>query len=1245
MASSSQVLELIQKMSDLDKDYRYMALKDLMTELGNDSIKMDERLQRKIVTAVVNLMSDNNGEVQNMAVKCLGMLVTHLEPTLLQELVRTLMGQISKGDDQIRDIHGLGLKTLIAQLPSTSPAAAGVYDYLVVALLENTASADDGRVLECLDLLAEIIRLYGREAHAQHAAIVAALLPLLEHTRSFVQKKSINGLALLAPVTNNELFGQLVQALLERASNTSPASKQAQTLMWAFAALSREVGLRLGPYIPQVVPFVLTHITVEEEDELRETCLQVLEALAHNAPADFAIHMDDTVKLAVEYLQFDPNYSYDDDDDDMDDDDDDAFGDDDDEDDYSDDDDTTWKVRRAAAKTLSACIVTRVDLLEQFLTGVLPAVVTCFREREENVRVDVFATFETLVKQVHLTAGDTSVDSESMVADTASQSLLREALPSVFRHIAKQTKDKNMKVRTALVRMLQCLARSLREAFAEYLPAVLDLLEHTMTDTTSSTNVKTEALVLLHALLKSHSAETLTDHICRCAEIVTLGLKDSFYKITAKALGVAVILLPRMRPDITQPLPATTRDSIHALLSAVFAPLRSNDSDLEVRQRSLTCAGDVIALMGDEVADTVPELLSVLMQRLDNEITRVAAAGAIATVARSPLNIDLSAILHPALSAFSKDLKKNNRQLRVSALSTMDVLLTEHHANVSEDVVDQVLSEIPALLQEKSDLQLVGLAVQVTTTCCRCNPSSWTKLQTTFPILATTQEVLETGSLQGEALKSMCQLYACAASAGVPNMDQMSLSQTLLAHVVTPINAARADGLVMTRVSLSNIGRVVGAMALTDSSKISAIVTNFSADLTNDATSPSLMLVALACIGHIGCEYDFSGLGEIQGPIIHAFKSPNDDVRSAAAIALGNVACGNLQVYVPVIMQLLETNPDHRYLFLQSFKAIISDKTSNATTAQALQPHVEQLWGALLHSSESDQEGTRNVVSECLGRLAVVSPSALVTELQKIIVSPSVHARSTAVNAMRFLLNVSTSNEEAAIKPALQDFLRAIGDPENEVRRAAVLTFNTALQAKPHLVMEALDEIVQLIYQETDVRQDLVREVAMGPFKHRIDDGLDTRKAAFECLFTVVDVCAERLSVPVFLENVLKGLRDHYDIKLLMFLMLARVTTKFPSDIVQRMEDFALVLQETIDHKLKKNAVAQEVEKNEELKRTAVRAVYALAHVPGSEKSAQLLKLVETVKATPTLLERWNVLQSGVSSSDNAGGMDIRLDA
>ena len=82
------------------------------------------------------------------------------------------------------------------------------------------------------------------------------------------------------------------------------------------------------------------------------------------------------------------------------DDDDDAMEDDDgDDDDYSDDDDVCWKVRRAAAKVLSSLILSRPDRLPELLPVLLPALITRFREREENVKMDVFATFNDLLAQ------------------------------------------------------------------------------------------------------------------------------------------------------------------------------------------------------------------------------------------------------------------------------------------------------------------------------------------------------------------------------------------------------------------------------------------------------------------------------------------------------------------------------------------------------------------------------------------------------------------------------------------------------------------------------------------------------------------------------------------------------------------------------------------------------------------------------------------------------------------------------
>lgn len=57
---------------------------------------------------------------------------------------------------------------------------------------------------------------------------------------------------------------------------------------------------------------------------------------------------------------------------------------------YSDDDDMSWKVRRSAAKCLEAIIATRHEMLEQFYSSVSPALIARFKEREENVKVDIF---------------------------------------------------------------------------------------------------------------------------------------------------------------------------------------------------------------------------------------------------------------------------------------------------------------------------------------------------------------------------------------------------------------------------------------------------------------------------------------------------------------------------------------------------------------------------------------------------------------------------------------------------------------------------------------------------------------------------------------------------------------------------------------------------------------------------------------------------------------------------------------
>ena len=60
------------------------------------------------------------------------------------------------------------------------------------------------------------------------------------------------------------------------------------------------------------------------------------------------------------------------------------------------------QVRRAAAKTIAAVITSFPDLLTATYLTVVPALLARFREREEAVKADVFATFVTMLQQVNL---------------------------------------------------------------------------------------------------------------------------------------------------------------------------------------------------------------------------------------------------------------------------------------------------------------------------------------------------------------------------------------------------------------------------------------------------------------------------------------------------------------------------------------------------------------------------------------------------------------------------------------------------------------------------------------------------------------------------------------------------------------------------------------------------------------------------------------------------------------------------
>ena len=93
------------------------------------------------------------------------------------------------------------------------------------------------------------------------------------------------------------------------------------------------------------------------------------------------------------------------------------------------------------------------------------------------------------------------------------------------------------------------------------------------------------------------------------------------------------------------------------------------------------------------------------------------------------------------------------------------------------------------------------------------------------------------------------------------------------------------------------------------------------------------------------------------------------------------------------------------------------------------------------------------------------------------------------------------------------------------VRKAAVQILSAAAHNKAALVADQLGGVLPGLYAQTAVDESLVRTVDLGPFKHKVDDGLELRKAAFEAMDVLLDTCRSRLAIDAFLRPLRNGLQ------------------------------------------------------------------------------------------------------------------------
>jgi len=262
---------------------------------------------------------------------------------------------------------------------------------------------------------------------------------------------------------------------------------------------------------------------------------------------------------------------------------------------YSDDDDQSWKVRRAAARVLAAAAAAYPDSLPAIYRRVAPELVGRFREREESVKLDVFAAYGELLRQVAATAARYSGDGAA-----SPMALLTADVPAVVRATARQLAGRSPKARAGALGALRELAAVAPEAAAAQAGAIVPGVVAALREKgAAGSGLKIEALALLRAALAGAPAAAYAPHLPKLAPAVFECVGERYYKVAAESLRVCERLVAAMRPAPPAPLAPELAPLLPPMAAALQARLAAPDQDMEVKEAAIAAVAAVVAHLAD----------------------------------------------------------------------------------------------------------------------------------------------------------------------------------------------------------------------------------------------------------------------------------------------------------------------------------------------------------------------------------------------------------------------------------------------------------------------------------------------------------------------------------------------------------------------------------------------------------------------------------------------------------------------
>ncbi|KAJ9060019.1 hypothetical protein DSO57_1035356 [Entomophthora muscae] len=976
-------------------------------------------------------------------------------------------------------------------------------------------------------------------------------------------------------------------------------------------------------------------------------------------------HVPEVARLSLEFLTHDPNYAEDSgdesDQDKMEEGPDDDEFDEDFDDEFSNDDDDSWKVRRTCAKTLCSLVNIYPEKLQFFYDMISLKLISRFNEREEAVRVEVLQAFTALLHQtfsqdMHLVKGLSSNEIEYEAirevdgisnkrrkvqtpagspppSAVATQQGILDQLPRIVSKISTQLSGKSAATKQACLALLTELTRTLPGALGSYLPklapgiqVVLEADAGPGASLIVSSAPKLEALIFLRELLRTHQPGTFHDQLTWLCPTILEYLPSNVSKLSEESFQVCRELIKSMQPVLLSdpslyeevPEAADHLRLIHSKLTECM------ELEQSVRERGTRTAAVLLFHTGNLLPEELGRTVSSLLTCVNSELVGLTSIQAFTTIFNSPAltwtgdgaGVGLLPQAAELFQALIPNLRKGSRPLRISSLECM---VTIQRCLASHSVaMDSLVAQLEVMLLE-FDLQELSLALTLLINVLAPANSTEVRVEALGlldqPGLFTKLIRLPLSShLQGVACEQYNQLLLAMLNVAAIGQDSKLAGRCVdgfLSHVIGGKLEYSSS-----KLAFSNLAHSLSVVI--QASSIPQFVPIFTSAAQNSQAAVNERYLSFLVLGRLSLSNDISSYVDLFSCSLACFEDSNAELRLVAASAMGNFVTSNLTTLFPQLIQRIRNHDQHRYLFLHAFKEVITQYVAQELQDDSMEQFVGEFWDLLIldQAAQKSEESTRNIVAECLGILTMAYPARFLPKLHSQIQNESKEVRCVVITAIRSTFHISKgqSGLTSLLKPYMTDFLSLLKDPELEVRRLTLMTLNAAAHQRPALIQHALISILPLLFAETEIKPELIHIVIMGPFKHKVDEGLENRKAAYECIYTLLDTCLTYLNINTICSSLLlAGLQDSHEIKLLTHMLIVRLAKLTPAYLRRNLEPLVQPMADDLAVEIKENALRQEAEKHTELVRSTLRAMVAMETISEGYPHPQFDRLRYTI--------------------------------